>query len=495
MPNLMSPKEGSRDCAVALSVADPRQLLLVAHARDFGVCKGPVSTKRADGQWISNGGQCKHHVDIRVSEYCLKHRKQQNVKNGPVNKAKNLSFMQQQRMEHGSSTLARVPTPKGVMTMKTPAGVVVTHNPNGASLESQLAAYAKTTDPMKAPLHMTKQSKAAQPLDSRSLRFRSGNMQTPAGAFVTHNPSSASLESQLEDYKKTIAPLKAPLHMTKQSNAARHPVGHLQTSCRDRSKSAGSRQPIRAPDTRVGSQPVHGDWLNPKRNSGTMTKKRAINRDSGGFDGSVEVPKPNKLFRAKALLTNQHTNHAAVKQQALDKANMDSVLENQRLVAERQNENTQTLQGRLSKLNKARGTKQTCDDALKESLFSKVDSMDMSKVMDQKSRFADEAEAEEYARSRRIVTDLERREEQKKLIEEKKKKASGASLKESSIQKEWVCATCKRTTKTRPVICLRVKHNVSLKRDVKTSATVTEKRLKLDEKSVEDGGLRGSVTV
>jgi hypothetical protein len=148
------------------------------------------------------------------------------------------------------------------------------------------------------------------------------------------------------------------------------------------------------------------------------------------------------------------------------------------------------MQGPLSKVKTARGMKQTADESLKESLFGKVGSMDMCKVMNQKSRFADEAEAEEYAKSRRIVLDLERREEQKKLIEEKKKKASGASLKESSIEKEWVCATCKRTTKTRPAICLRANHSVSLKRDVKTSATVIEKRLKLDEKSVEEGGLK-----
>ena len=82
-PSLMSPKEQSQrrdDTTVSFSVANPRQLLPVAQARDYGVCKGTVSTKRSDGKWISNGGQCKHFVDVRVSQYCEKHRAQRNVR-------------------------------------------------------------------------------------------------------------------------------------------------------------------------------------------------------------------------------------------------------------------------------------------------------------------------------------------------------------------------------------------------------------------------------
>jgi hypothetical protein len=158
-------------------------------------------------------------------------------------------------------------------------------------------------------------------------------------------------------------------------------------------------------------------------------KETGDNRDSCGFDGSVAVPKPSKLFHTKALSTSQHSNHTAAKQEALDKAKMHSVLENQRLVVERQKENAQTVQGRPSNLKMARGMKQSTDISLEESLFGKVDSMDLCKVMNQKSRFAEEGEAEGYAQSRRIVMDLERREEQKKLIEEKNKKALGGSSK------------------------------------------------------------------
>ena len=464
-PNLLPPKEVSRDCAVAFSVVDHRQLILVAHARDYGVCKGTVATKRADGQWIPNSGQCKNHVDVRVSPYCLKHRKQENVKNGPMNKAKGLSFMQQQRMEHNSSTLWKAPMANGVMTMQTPAGRVVTHNPTGATLQSQLMGCANDSVPLKAPLHMTKQQfHAAQPLDSRLMRFRSGN-------------SGLLLEQALPA----------------------DPLWQLPASGRARSKSAGSTKPMRVSDTRVGNQPLHDDWLDRKRNStsGTLnasSKKRTINTDSGGFDGSVAIPKPSKLFCTKTPSLGHYMRYAVAEQQAPDKARTDSILQNQRVAAQLQKENVQAAQGptRLSKSNTVwvREMKDSSDDTLKESLFGKVASVDLERVLTAKSLFANEADAEAYAKSRCIVTDLERREEHKKLIETNKKKASGASLKESAIQKEWVCATCRRTTKTRPVICIRTKHNVSLKRDVKTSASVTEKRLELDERSVEDGGLK-----
>jgi hypothetical protein len=352
--------------------------------------------------------------------------------------------------------------------MQTPAGRVVAHKPTGASLQSQLMGCAKATFPSKAPLHMTKQQfNAAQPLDSRFLRFRSGN-------------SGSLLEQALPADDKP------------------RQVWELHNSGRGRYQSASSTKPIRLPDTRVGSPPVLDDWLNSKRNStsgslNVSTKKRIINTDSGGFDGSVAIPKPSKLFCTKAPSSGQYLSHVVTEQQALDEAKIDSILQNQRLVAQHQKENVQAAHGptRLSKSNtvRVREMKGSSDDSLKESLFGKVASVDLERVLNAKSLFADEADAEAYAKSRRIVTDLERREEQKKLIETNKKKGSGTSLKESSIQKEWVCATCKRTTKTRPSICIRSNHNVSLKRDVKTSATVTEKRLELDEKSVQDGGL------
>ena len=442
-PSLLPLKEDSRDTAVSLSVADHRQLIPMAQARDYGACKGTVRGKRADGQWVSNGGQCKHFVDVRVSQYCDKHRKQTNVKNGPVNKGKSLSFIQQQRMEHGSKAFVpNAPMAKCVMTMQMPgAGLVVTHKPVKAqsSIEAELEEFSKTSGRfVNVPMHLKMQ--APQPLPtSRSTLFQG----------VASN---------------------------------RRPLAHAKTAAQSRSTLASQ------PCSRLGSQPIHDDWLNPlgsqsKDKTSLTGRKRAVNKDTDGFDGSVAVPKPSKLFRGKAL--PQRSRNAASNERALNESKIDSIRQQQRLLAERQKENTQ-LQGENLARRKLGGrqTKASSDEAIKDSLFGQFSVMSTEQLLNARSQFADEADAEAYAKSRRVVTDLERREEQK--INANKTKAT----KESAIQKEWVCATCKRTSKAMPNLCIRAKHKVTFTREVKKSDTVQERRLKLDAKSAEDGGLK-----
>lgn len=462
-PNLMAPKEGSRDTAVAFSVADHRQLLPVAQARDYGVCKGAVKTKRADGTWGSNGGRCKQYVDVRVNLYCEKHRKQQNVKDGPTNKA---SFMQKQRMEHGGNSQgAAMPTvAKGVLTMNTPAGILVTHNPNGVNVgQLRRAGFERPALSLKAPLHMQKQPNTSLSLvrDPKTVR----------GGLLSSNASS-----------------RQSLH--RGSAADRNVL-----------KSAGRARQTSQLCSNQAAWAITDDWLNPNNvaarsrlpNVTTATKKRtAINRDGGGFDGSVAVPRPSKMFRAKASpLPSKST---GAQEEPLNQHNTASLLENQRLVAQRQKETVHQVASRRStkipSASTSSGTKSSAEDSLRASLFGKVASIDVDEVLNAKSRFENEANAEAYARSRLIISDLERREEKTNAIEAKKQKPAGAFTKDSGIQKEWVCNTCKRTTKARPALCIRAHHKVTFKRDVKKSTNATEERLKLDERSSADGGLR-----
>ena len=243
----------------------------------------------------------------------------------------------------------------------------------------------------------------------------------------------------------------------------------------------------------IGSVPVQGDWLNPTKNQSSATKKtpltgkkRAIYRDSGEYDGSVAVPKPNKLFRGKAPVP-QAQRRVTLNQGTLTESKVDSIRDQQRLLAQRQKENSSQQQGRSrTKLAAPRGTKGrlSADDALKDSLFGKFSSVDTQDMVNAKSRFEDEANAEEYAKSRRVVSELERQEELK--MKASKQQAD----KESAIQKEWVCATCKKTTKFFPKICKRANHKISQKRSIKRADTAQERRLKLDEQSAEDGGLK-----
>jgi len=439
-PSLLPPKEDSRDTTVSLSVGDPRQLIPVAQARDYGVCKATVSAKRPDGQWISNGGRCKHHVDLRVSPYCETHRNQQTVKNGPVKQGKGLTFMQQQKMEHGPLTTKAPIQAKGVMTMQMPGvGTVVTNKPSN---EQEFAAHKQTSGRLlNAPMHMKKQVNSVLP------------------------PPKSRLSG---------ATSRQPVRRTMTA-----------TTAMSRSQQSGSH---------AKSTPLRDDWLNPTRGqvnekkTPLTGKKRAVNKDMGDFDGSVAIPKPSKLFRRKAPVPQRSSTG---NQHALTEAKVDSIRQKQCLVAERQKENILSQGSKSHKLASGtkrgvRGTESSTEDALKDSLFGQFSSMDTEQLLNAKSRFTDEADAEAYAKSRRVVTDLERREEQK-MHSKKKHKAT----KESAIQKEWVCATCNnKTTKTIPKLCLRAKHKVNFTRTVKKSDTVQERRLKLDEKSAEDGGLK-----
>lgn len=442
-PSLMSPKEQSHrnDTAVSFSVANPRQLLPVAQARDYGVCKGTVSAKRADGKWISNGGQCKQHVDVRVSQYCEKHRAQRNIQNGaPTKNNGKMTFMQEQKAELGLNKHNG-----NSMTMQMPGGrtIVTVQQPEPLSIVDELESFKSATGRFQnAPMHMKKKQASNIPL--QETRSGTSHRQPP-------------------------------------------PQGRARTTNTSTDAISWSR-----PNSANGSVPVRDDWLNPTKNQSSKTKKtpltgtkRTIFRDSGEYDGSVAIPKANKLFRGKAPIPQQK--RVAPIQGTLTGSKVDSIREQQRLLAQRQKENSSHQQGRSRKLVAGRGPRGrlSADDALKDSLFGKFSSVDTQNMVNAKSLFEDEAKAEEYAKSRRVVSELERQEEHK-LKSNKQQKPD----KESAIQKEWVCATCKRTTKVFPKLCKRANHKISQKRSIKKADTAQERRLKLDEQSAEDGGLK-----
>ena len=109
--------------------------------------------------------------------------------------------------------------------------------------------------------------------------------------------------------------------------------------------------------------------------------------------------------------------------------------------------------------------------------------LDADAILNAKSRFASEADAEAYAESRKRVTELEQEEARK---EQKKQKKSTAT-----IQLEWVCRTCNnKRSQYEPKQCIRARHQVTRKRILnKTEVSKSEKRTKLTAKSAQEGGL------
>lgn len=462
MPNLLPPKDNmnSRDATtISLSVNTTAQLIPVAQARDYGVCKGTVSAKRPDGTWVSNGGRCKQFVDTRKSQYCDKHRKQQQNSN----KKQAPTFMQQQRM----AQTAKVSVVRGPSLAN--QGVLMTHKPRASandSIEAEFAALSHLAGGRfhNAPIHAKKQGTTFLPVVQAT--------KTSGRSRFAHRAVNASVAKPLV---RSVANATA--------SVASRPTATRQ----------GTSQPGSS-----ASQPVYDDWLNPKSSSKrplngagkkktplVSGKKRAVNRDTGGFDGSVPIPKRSKLFRKEPIAPQARSAVTTTTQNALSEAKVDAIRQQQRLVAERQKENA-AKQGSLSIRNGA--ARVSPDDSLRDSLFGSFKSVDTEQVLAAKSRFADEADAEAYAKSRSRVADLERREEQNMQSEKKKQKAASDSV----IQKEWVCTTCGKKSKQRERLglCTRAGHKVEFKRSLKMTDTVQERRLKLDQTSVEDGGLK-----
>lgn len=441
-PNMVPPKDGSSDRSISFSVNDKRQLVLVANARDYGTCKGTVKGRQVQGKWVPNaqGGSCKNYVDTRVSQYCQTHRKQAHVKSGKVDKNKGTTFVKKLKMEGNTSQVSQQPSRRV-----------------SAELQSQLATSGIMT------------------------------MDMPSGPVITHIPQNGMNEAAAGKPR-----LRAPLHM-KKSNAHKPPPS---LSSSTNQLTGRKRQPLQQ------SNSVARDWLNAKKSTTQKhppTKRRAVNLDGGHFSGSVAIPKPSKLFQSAG--TRPAARAAPVARQSLTDNQRSSIMENQKLVAEKLREGsnrgslqaiTQSRRGASSSISGSRfSSSSTRSDqaSLEKSLFGGLGKVDTEKIMAAKSRFASEADAEAYARRRQVVTDLERREERKNSIEESKKKAAGLSGKESQIKKEWFCKTCNRKFLAKPKGCIRAKHQVKFEREVKARDSVAEKRLELGTKSVEEGGI------
>jgi hypothetical protein len=236
------------------------------------------------------------------------------------------------------------------------------------------------------------------------------------------------------------------------------------------------------------------DWLHsaiqPPKKQPTTTKKRPITntRGGGGFDGSVIVPKPSRIFAAAP--TQIRTCRVATSA-AVDEVPVDQILSQQSELAKRLKEGKPSLSALQAQKTKVKNpyqkatTTTTTTKTLEESLFGPMLQVDTNKVLQAKSRFAHEADAEEYAKSRQAVLALEELETKQEFTQKKK----GGVDKQKKCVKEWTCEACGSRSFTKPNHCVRAGHTVKLRRSIQKEVTKEESRTKLNAKSVEDGGL------
>ena len=425
-PNLIPPKPNSNDTAVALSVRDTKQIVHVAKAQDFGICKGISRSHK------STNKPCKQFVDTRICSYCNAHRAQLNVANGVVNVNQEKSFLQKMRHE-GVRPIQKCPT--GTKSMKLASGVVVSfaHGTtlsknsimNPPIMTDRLSVHIPTITPNSTPL-----------LNQAPKHMKKGE------SIISRKISSGLVNS----YQKGFLP-KAKL--------------------------------LAANRCDVNQSTVAIDWLKPAVAS-NHTKRRVVNTvGTIGFNGTVIIPKPNKLFRSTMARVERQPDLGASKE-------IKSVM-----VVDKQRQLAALLKMAkpISKDSETRSryhSNSTVDNEFRVS-FDKFSKVDTDSILAIKSRFAKEADAEAYAKSRLVVSDLERREIFKEQNEAKRKKAGISGTK---IEKEWICVTCnKRRSQMKPNICIRQNHKVRLERLVKSVLSEADKRSKLNETDVDDGGL------
>lgn len=109
--------------------------------------------------------------------------------------------------------------------------------------------------------------------------------------------------------------------------------------------------------------------------------------------------------------------------------------------------------------------------------------IDAEKVRNARSKFADEVEADEYAKQRRKVDELEKAEASHDSRNKKK------DSEEKRLTRTWFCKTCGKNYFKNPTACKRVGHEVNHKVHIRDDVTKEVRRTELNKKSIEDGGL------
>jgi hypothetical protein len=428
--------------AVSFSVSDEEQIRMVADARDFDFCKGNTRGKNENGKWVNDVYLCRHFVDKRLGEFCQTHRKQEKI-NGQMTVARggvtaSTSSLQKLRLDSQS-----YPTAVG--------------NKMRANLDNCLNPPSKEN---------SRACNLQQRQTGNALRLSKQDKKLAINSLLNPNPkrpATTNLHSAVNPYTRYSNALPRCPTITKKNVPAME-------------QNSISRNLVLS-DLLKQSKPKR------KRDGTTITgqKKRTVNTDTGGFNGSVPIPAPSTIFDrrqvAKAIGQGSRTatNHEKSSHEIIAKQiQLASLMRESKSSAENRRLHTYSSNGY-----KQQTKKQSLQDSLFGDLPMKIDS-DM--VLATKSRFASEADAEDYARSRRIVNGLEE--------EEAKKDRKTKDPVFTSIQKEWRCKTCNRTYTKHPFDCKRLRHNVQVTRDLRTSKTVEEQRLALTETNSEDGGLK-----
>ncbi|CAJ1954360.1 unnamed protein product [Cylindrotheca closterium] len=469
-PNLLPIREGDKT-RIAVTVNNTSQFHLVAKAMDFGICKGTTRVKGSDGKWTANGN-CKNWVNMQVCEFCLHHRKQREKKSKTTNAVG--GSLQQLRAE-GQLAVA-----------SSRFGTAGASNRLTSGLQSVPTQMKKTLADQRKSVVMQQRQQA-----SGSNRFLNGggtSRQVASSSTLSTQPPQVAAQS---GNRLLSGGVPRQMRSQKLSN-----VTNRANPYSKQSNLAPTRKP--KPKTGiVGNATLRGDgdWFEqgskPKpanSRSGSLAKlankaakkRKLVNTDgTSGFNGSVPVPKPSQLFAGgqRQMLSNSRGPKMPDRTKSTT-----SIMESQaRLAKMRQlaeDDKKKHLTGK-SKTSSKKGALSS-----KDSFYANVGDIDLEKVRNTKSKFAREVEAEEYAKSRQKVVELEKLEGTKNAAKKRQ------DIETKSFTVEYFCKTCGTHSVFLPNSCVNAKHNVKKRRKLAQQQTKEAKRTKLHQKSAADGGLR-----
>lgn len=517
--NVMPPKNDGKGggnittTSVSLSVNDPRQILPIGKAVDCGRCSG-TTRKRVDfsgNRW--EDVRCGTLIDLRLEGcYCKTHRNQglsskwssgKTTKSKPSNNG--TTFIKNQRMESYSC--------KGV-------GIVGLQQANGGLKHSGGISFQQGV----------RHGGAAQAFTSDTLSQAGflGNPSTNAHPGLT-GIGLGHVTTAQQSLKR------APMHMKKAAtpNLASHvsSASNMDSSKKNPySKKTAHSTTKRAPTSQLpntSEDDILGEALQKKRSKTDVllaSKKSKFSSETQstnkrptkvfhteGYDGSVQVPQPSSVLFKKNATTYTASVTPSPSANRLSTNEAQRILEKQQSLAAllkepRREPRAVTNACRNNYATHKRAAAKKNDDDIFASFFNETNdgsptkSFDRDAVLNAKSRFAEASNAEEYARARSVVHQLEVREieiDQRRERMERTKQGVGSNKDKSKaaagiVTTGWVCKTCKTKSLVKPLGCFRAKHDVRQRRELKEAKLTLgtrKERINRHGKDADEGGL------
>jgi len=476
--------------AVSFSLKESDQMIIVGRAADLAVCSG--NTPR--------GNRCKHLVDLRRSKYCKQHLKEKGGANiSKMNKLKELNSFQsaapnylatqrlRQKQMTNSSMQKLSLTELRESSTSFGQTVLVSKSLHRHDTKENNTSNKANSSMQKSSLTELRKSSTGSSfgqnmLVSKSLHrhdTKENNLSNKAS--VTGKPSSLSKFGSNEHMRNPYASSKQHYNPYKQRNVnpkSQHAqmipkIGskscesfhkHASASCTHKESKAGDLLGVAL--TVKTSKSAKG---NADRNP---IKRRKLARFEGdNMNGQVYVPKPSSiLFGGK---TNSSNNYSITNSDRLQMAHefqqrkgevvKKRVLGQQQALAadfklhrSRRGNNLSKTSADNKHILASTKAKEALGSASDE-LFANITVSDMDEALAAKSKYSGEAEAEQLARSRIVVNDLERKE----YISEKKQKKS---KEEQKIKTLWHCSFCERKFSFYPKDCARSNHSLRRQR-------------------------------